>query len=175
MEKTKLSKIIKDSWWYKIRIEEYPDKWIQDDLSYFKQTTRDTSEFIPSVKSGALGLSMFRLYLKRVNYKRKLKQRSLKALQREYSKLKYVYFVAYVSMRLRAAGFTHEQVRRHLVFSLSLFPIMPLCAVFIAYEKYVMNRRKYEDGGEGKVLSKIPENLRPYAVLFAEMPEILRS
>jgi hypothetical protein len=41
-------------------------------------------------------------------------------------------------------------------------------------EKYIMNRKKYEDGGEAKVLSKIPEDLRPYAVLFAQIPEILK-
>ncbi len=175
MDRTKLSKVIKESWWYKLRIEDYPIEWIQDDLSYFRQAVKNTAFLIPSLKVGALGVSMLRLYLKGLTSKKKMRQRSLKTLKRKYGKLGYVYFVAYVSMKLRSMGFTHEQVRRHLVFSLSIFPVMPLCAVFIAYEKYVMNRRKYEDGGEGKVLSKIPENLRPYAVLFAEMPEILRS
>jgi len=175
MEKTKLSKVIKDSWWYKLRTENYPSEWIQDDLSYFRQIVKDTVFLIPSLKLGALGVSALRLYLKGVTPRKKMRQRSLRTLKRKYGKLRYVYFVAYVSMKLRAKGFTHEQVRRHLVFSLSLFPIMPLCAVFIAYEKYVMNRKKYEGGGEGKVLSKIPEDLRPYAVLFAEIPEILKS
>ncbi len=169
-----LQTTIRESWWYKLKTEDYPDEWIQDDLSYFKQVARLSKELIPSVKIGAMGLSMLRLYLKRVSYKKKLKRRSLRSLQRKYSKLRYVYFVAYVSMKLRKMGFSHEQVRRHLVFCLSLFPIMPLCAVFIAYEKYVRSRKKYEDGGVGKVLSRVPEDLKPYAVLFAEIPEILK-
>ncbi len=174
MEKDRLLRIIKESWWYKLKTENYPDEWIRDDLSYFRQVARLSKELIPSLKLGTMGLSMLRLYLKRVNYRKKLKQRSLKSLQRKYGKLRYVYFVAYVSMKLRNMGFSHEQVRRHLVFCLSIFPIMPLCAVFIAYEKYVRSRKKYEDGGEGKVLSKVPEDLKPYAVLFAEIPEILK-
>jgi len=161
MDRTKLSKVIKESWWYKLRVEDYPIEWIQDDLSYFRQAVKDTAFLIPSLKIGALGISMLRLYLKGLTSKKKMRQKSLKTLRRKYRKLGYVYFVAYVS--------------RHLVFSLSLFPVMPLCAVFIAYEKYAMNRRKYEDGGEGKALSKIPEHLKPYAVLFAEIPEILKS
>ncbi len=175
MDRTKLSKIIKESWWYKLKTENYPIEWIRDDLSYFRQVVKDTAFIIPSLKVGAFGVSMLRLYMKGITSKNKMKQISLKTLKKKYGKLKYVYFVAYISMKLRSKGFSHEQIRRHLVFSLSLFPVMPLCAVFIAYEKYVINNRKnYEKGGEEKVLSKIPEDLRPYAVLFAEIPEILK-
>jgi len=170
MEKAKLGEVIRSSWWYKLRIENFPSEWIQDDLSYFRQVVKNTAFLVPSLKLGALGISMLRLYLKGVTPRKKMRQRSLRTLKRKYGKLRYVYFVAYISMRLRNMGFSHEQVRRHLVFCLSIFPIMPLCAVFIAYEKYIRNRKKYE----GKALFKIPEDLRPYAVLFAEIPQILK-